>query len=207
MKFALNKLKYLILTLLLNPSTGICQDSNNPQKFESIMLDQEELKKVNQALEMFRQGKEFVITKTQEALSEEDREKMEIDQLSKEMELINKESKIHLGSILFFSKKTWSIWVNGKKITSDSNYPKNSIYVAKASERKIDFMWKLSISKWRVLTSNLDSKVTPQINNSGEVNVKFSLYSNQTFLLRENKTVEGDARTTKPQQQNANNDQ
>ena len=167
-------------------------------KIESLMTDSEEMKKINQAFAIFISGGEFKIERNDENLSEEDITKIKNEEFSKELMLIEEKSKIYLGSILYFSNDVWSIWLNGDKLTSDSNDQESEFYVEKISGKKVDFVWRISISKWKILMSENAASLNPKVNDSSEVVIKFSLKPNQTYLLRQDRVVEGNRKPNKP---------
>jgi hypothetical protein len=188
----------IILSILL-----ICETSQAKQKTEilkstsfdqikSIMLNDKEMSKINKAIDFFGQGKEFVAEVPiggKEGITDEERANIK---LSKEMKLIQEKSQIYLGSILYFSDKVWSVWLNNKKITSFSNNPRKEIFIKKIDGQKIKIIWTIGISKWKILMGrNNDSSSLPKTNELSQVKVKFSLRPNQTYSLREAKITEG----------------
>lgn len=205
--------KYMLLIFLLPKVIFAAQKSDSQDQsmikesyeIESIMADSEEMKKINQAFKLFSQGKEYMTDRNDDSLSAKDRETIKDERLSAEMRLIEEKSKTYLGSILYFSRNTWSIWLNGIKLTSDSNDKESEFYVEKISGKKVDFVWRISVSKWKILMSTGDETLNPKVSDTSEVVIKFSLRQNQTYLLRQGKVVEGNHRPKNIPIQNSTN--
>lgn len=155
--------------------------------FESVMHNAEEIRKINKAFKMFKQGEEYVIEDAKNP--EKERE----EKFSEELKIIQERSKIYLGSILFFSKNNWSIWINDKVISADNNSPLNEIYISAVNGKKADIIWSLSPSKWQILMDKSLEENDPLINKNNMITVKFSLQNNQSFLLKDNTVIEGKA--------------
>ncbi len=195
-------MRFLLVTLtaLLFLETSFAQatkESNEEQEFsidqiKSIMLDEEEMEKIKRAFDLYGKGQEFVVEeKTTEKLSDEEEEKMRIKKLSEEMKLIEEKSKIYLGSILYFSNKVWSVWINDKRITSMSNSPEDEIYIENIDGKKIDLIWTMALSKWKILMTGTSNSVAINDNPTNQIKTKVTLYPNQTYSLRTNEIVEG----------------
>ena len=92
--------------------------------FKSIMHNSEEMQKINKAFQMFKQGEEYII---EDEKNEENSDNE--DQFSEELKIIEEKSRIYLGSILYFSKNNWSVWINDKIISSDNNKPSNELFI------------------------------------------------------------------------------
>ena len=187
-------MKFLILLLtFIFTQTSLAKPINKSEKeftidqIRSVMLSDAEIAKINQALKLFKEGKEFVAIETKE-LSDEEKARLEKQKLSAEMKLIREKSRLHLGSVLYFSNKVWSVWINKKKITAASNKESNEIYIQKINGQKVDIIWTLGLSKWKVL---MGTNISPKVNSLNQIEIKITLHPNQTFLLRENKIIEG----------------
>lgn len=153
--------------------------------FKSIMHNAEEIKKINKAYNMFQQGEEYIVEDENKVEEKTDNEK------SQELHIIKEKSKVYLGSILFFSSQNWSVWVNNKLISSDNNSPTNEIFIKYINGKKARIVWSLSPSKWQILMGKNLSENDPRVNSSNMVTTEFSLQNNQSYLLKENSTIEG----------------
>ena len=94
---------------------------------------------------------------------------------------------------MFFGQNNWSAWVNDKKYTSSNNKETEEIFLKEISQDKIIILWKLSISKWKILSGKKSEELAPKINTNNQVEVEFTLKPNQTFILGSNKVVDGRA--------------
>ncbi len=159
-------------------------------KIGSLMLDEQELSNVERAAESFKNNVSFSLDGTDEkskTLSEEDKLKQEEDKSQE-----NEKSYIYLASIIYFSPKDWIVWINDKKITSQSNDRKKELYVEAIKRDSVKVLWKLSLSKWKVI-SGLKEELAPKTNGENQIEIRFSLKQNQTFVLSTNTVVEGQA--------------
>ncbi len=188
-------MKFLIILLsaFIFTQTSLAKDSDKPKEeftidqIKSVMLSDAEIAKINHSLKLFKEGKEFIILDTKE-LSDEERRRLKKQKISAEMKLIREKSRLYLGSVLYFSNKVWSIWINKKKITAMSNKKSNEFYIQKINGQKVDIIWTLGLSKWKILTG---SSVSPKVNALNQIEIKITLRPNQTFLLRGGKIIEG----------------
>lgn len=155
-------------------------------RFNSIMHTKEEINKINKAFKMFKQGEEYVIEDEKNEVRKTEEEK-----LSEELRIIQKKSKIYLGSILYLSNKNWSVWINDKLISADNNNPINEIYIRKIDGKKALIIWSLSPSKWQVLMGKNLEENDSRINKNNMINISFTLQNNQSYLLKENKIIVG----------------
>jgi hypothetical protein len=92
---------------------------------------------------------------------------------------------------MFFSDKSWSLWINDKKFIASTNNPDTELFFKDVSQDKVTVIWKLSISKWKILSGKKSEELAPKINKENQVEVTFSLKPNQTYVLNSNKTVDG----------------
>ena len=154
--------------------------------FKSIMHNSEEMQKINKAFQMFKQGEEYII---EDEKNEENSDNE--DQFSEESKIIEEKSRIYLGSILYFSKNNWSVWINDKIISSDNNKPSKEIFIRDLNGKKANIIWSLSPSKWQILMGKSLEENDSRVNKNNLIIVKFTLQNNQSFLLKENKVIEG----------------
>ncbi|MBU6140051.1 MAG: hypothetical protein KGP29_00640 [Proteobacteria bacterium] len=180
-----------IKKLEVNKSTLIKKDdsSNNSigslllnKKVISLMYDDDQNANIDRAVDAFKNNKKF--------LPEETDEQKEIANEEKDGAR-NRKSFIYLASILYLTKNDWVVWVNEQKITPSSNRPEKEIYLSSVKNDLIAITWKLSLSKWKILSQQGPEAETPELNESNQVVVKFELKPNQTFSLAENRIFEG----------------
>ena len=94
---------------------------------------------------------------------------------------------------MYFAEKQWSLWINDKKFGAGSNSSENELYFKSVSQDKTTIVWRLSISKWKILSGKKSEEYAPKINENNQVEVEFTLKPNQTFILSSNKVVDGRA--------------
>lgn len=99
-------------------------------------------------------------------------------------------SYIYLASLLYFGKENWVIWINDKKITSDDNDMTNEFYVKNITKKSVNIVWKLGITKWKIITGKSDDQI-PEINENNQIVNNFKLEPNQTYILADNSITEG----------------
>jgi hypothetical protein len=170
-------------------STTKSKDQKNTFRFKSLMHDASEIAKINKAFELFKRGEEYVAEKIDEPKADEKKE----EDINKD-KLIKEKSKIYLGSILYFSKYTWTVWINGKTTSSQNNHPSNEIYVSSIDGKRATIIWSLTPSKWQILTGKTLQENDIRVNKNNLISYRFTLANNQSFLLREQKIVEGNPR-------------
>jgi len=91
---------------------------------------------------------------------------------------------IYVGSILYYSAKDWSIWINGNKYGNEYNDKKNEFYISKISRKELELIWK---PKFPIIISNAWKKFTK--NGKIPKNVDFDSQKNVvTLLMRANQT-------------------
>ena len=169
-------------------------DIFSPSKLKSIMYDEEQFTNIEKAIEALRNNQSFT-PEGEEANKQtaEDAKKQaeEIKKLEGSEE--NVKSYVFLSSIMYFSEKQWSLWINDKKFLANSNSNENELYFKNVTQDKVTIVWRLSISKWKILSGKKSEEYAPKINNENQVEVEFSLKPNQTFILGSNKVVDGRA--------------
>jgi len=85
------------------------------------------------------------------------------------------------------------VWINDKKITSENNDPTKELYLRSVQKDQVKLLWKLSISKWKILSGLKSEELAPKINQDNQVEIEMTLKTNQTFILRTSEVVEGKA--------------
>jgi len=166
--------------------------SNN--KLKSLMYDDEQYSNIENAIEAMRNNQAFVPQGEEIAkLSNEEAKKQAEEQKNLEASEENAKSYIYLSSIMFFSPQSWSLWINETKYMANSNKEENELFFKDPSQDRVTVVWKLSISKWKILSGKKSEEYAPKINSANQVEVEFSLKPNQTFILSSNKVVDGKA--------------
>jgi len=185
-----------------NISNSISQllgGGNSFKKVEILMFSNQELSNINRALDSLKNNQIFVPeelnadTKLSEAEIVEQQVKEEEQKKREEIEQ-NEKSYIYLGSIIYFTNNDWVIWLNDQKITSQNNKEEKEIYIKSISNNNVSVRWRMSISKWKILSGKKDETLAPKISQeSNIVESEFNLRPNQTYILGSNNVVEGKA--------------
>lgn len=155
------------------------------EKIPSLMYTKEQILEINKVVETMRLSPE---ARRKELLESETGSDSASTIKPKEN---NEKSYIYLGSILYFSPKTWAVWINGEKISSQTNSNTQEIYVTAIGRDKVQIMWQISFTKWKILTGYEDGEELPELTADNKVRISFTLKPNQTFILGSNKIVEG----------------
>jgi hypothetical protein len=157
-----------------------------------LMFNDQEIANINRALDSLKNNQIFVpegLEKIEEKPAEEDQEKKEESEVEE-----NEKSYIYLGSLIYFTPSDWVIWLNDQKISTSTNDPQKEIYVTKVLSDRINVKWKMSLTKWKILSGKRDETQAPRLDfNSNIVESEFELRPNQTFILGSNSVVEGKA--------------
>ena len=157
-----------------------------------LMFNDQEIANINRALDSLKNNQIFVpegLEKKEEKPTEEDQEKKEESEVEE-----NEKSYIYLGSLIYFTPSDWVIWLNDQKISTSNNDPQKEIYVTKVLSDRINVKWKMSLTKWKILSGKRDETQAPRLDfNSNIVESEFELRPNQTFILGSNSVVEGKA--------------
>ena len=189
------------------------------KKYDSLMLTEVELKNIKKANEAANNGQPFVAEAEEEfkikdpkgeqdKLKEKKKKEQEEKFKKEEDEQGSEKSYIYLASIIYFNQKDWVIWINDQKITPKTNQKSKELYIKKVHANQIDVIWKLSITKWKIISGKKSETIAPKINKDNQIEVYFSLKPNQTFMLSNNSVVEGKAVINlikKKEKQNATN--
>ncbi len=154
----------------------------------SLMYDMDQSEKILRAVESLKNNETYIPESEED--SEEDlqaQDRSEAEKRAKE----NEKSYIYLASIIHISKNQWVVWLNNNKITSQDNNIENEFYLKKVTRNLVNVVWKLSLSKWKILSGNSSEEFAPKVNDNNQVEVEFSLKPNQTYVLKSDKIVEG----------------
>lgn len=154
-------------------------DNYNP---ESLMLSDDELRKLNKALSSLINNEDYIADDSFDDFAEQE--------VVVEQQQQSERSFIHLSSLLYLNKEVWVVWINNEKITSDNNDPNNEYYISEISKNKVTITWSLGITKWKIITGKSDQDI-PKTNKDNQIVNVFSLRPNQTYILSDNKIIEG----------------
>jgi hypothetical protein len=169
-------------------------DIFSSSKLKSLMYDEEQFNNLEKAIEAMRNNQSFVPEGEEAQKASDENAKKQDEELKKlESSEDNVKSYVFLSSIMYFSEKQWSLWINDKKFMASGNTIENELYFKNISQDRATIVWKLSISKWKILSGKKSEEYAPKINENNQVEVEFTLKPNQTFILGLNKVVDGRA--------------
>ena len=165
------------------------------KKPASLMFDDEEISNIDRAVESLKNNQIYVPEGEDSLLQDESsKAKAELERIQKEKESQeNEKSYIYLASLMYFNPKDWVIWINENKITSKNNAKEKELYVESVQKDQIKILWKLSVSKWKIISGYSSEGAIPKTNENNQIEIRFSLKPNQTFVLSTNTIVEGKA--------------
>ena len=174
-----------------NSISKILGDAGEPNITVLMFNDQEEAN-INRAIDSLKNNQIYVpegLEKQEEKVVEEDPEKKEENEIEE-----NEKSYIYLSSVIYFSANDWVIWLNDQKISTSTNNEQKEIYVSNADKDRIKIRWKMSLTKWKILSGKKDETLAPRLDfDSNTVESEFELRPNQTYILGSNSVVEGKA--------------
>jgi hypothetical protein len=157
------------------------------------MFDDEESNNIDRAVESLKNNQTYVPEGEDLSFQDEaSKAKAELDRIQKEKESQqNEKSYIYLASLMYLNPKDWAVWVNEEKITSKNNSKEKELYVESVQKDRIKILWKLSLSKWKIISGHSSEESIPKTNKNNQIEIRFSLKPNQTFILSNNTIVEG----------------
>lgn len=166
----------------------------------SLMFDDEENGRIDRAIDSFKNNQIYTPDELTEGgdpknLSKEEQAKAAEAEKIKQEEKRNEENEksyIYLASIIYFTPRDWVVWINDKKITSETNDKEKELYLKSVQKDHIKLLWKLSMSKWKILSGRKE-EVAPIVNKDNQVETTIDLKINQTFILSTSSVVEGRA--------------
>jgi len=151
----------------------------------SMFLNNRQFEELMKAFKFFESGEEGEYIKGE--ITEEEKKEKVMEEIEEEKLMAN----VYLNSILYISKDNWSVWLNGQKITNETNDEDNELYLLEVSKNKVIVLWSVSISKWEIIVPDLEYLKTVEVNEDNEVENIFTLRPNQTYLPIEDRVVEG----------------
>lgn len=166
-------------------------------KAVSLMFDDRENDNLERAIDSLKSNQAYVPEESSEeddpkqaAEKKKDEEDAAIKE-KQEQDEFNKKSYIYLASIMYSTPQDWVVWINDKKITSDNNKKGKELFLKSVDKDKISVQWNVSPSKLKVLLGKRAETLNLKVNESGQIEVRFILQPNQTFVLGSNTVVEG----------------
>jgi hypothetical protein len=143
---------------------------------KSIMFSQKE---INRVLKILASGfKEYV----------------EAEKLAVKDDFENTDS-YYLNSIMFVSKDSWTIWINGEKAT-DKDREVNNLKVLSVSQNRAIFSLDENLDKWKIISENNNIPKGKYRLEENKVVIYFVLNPHQTFLPMRYKVIEGRVKKT-----------
>jgi len=160
----------------------------NKVPLKSLMFDQAQYDNIEKAIEAMKNNEPLVIDgiSSDELNGKNPKKDKNEDELED-----NAKSYLYLSSIIFLSDKNWSLWINNKRYNFQNNLPSKELYFKEVSTDYAKIIWSLSISKWKILSGKNSESLAPKINDKNQVEVEFTLKPNQTYILTQNKVVNG----------------
>ncbi|MBM3579348.1 MAG: hypothetical protein FJX34_01080 [Alphaproteobacteria bacterium] len=156
------------------------------QNAVSLMFDDEQNSNIERAIYAFKTNQSF--TPESSNSGTEDKSQQKESEVSE-----NEKSYIYLASIIYFGRDDWAVWINNQKITTASNMESNEMYLTDVEPSRVKFLWRISVSKWKILSGQKSEILAPKINDRNQVEIEFELHPNQTFMLTNRNVIEGKA--------------
>jgi len=154
-------------------------------KYKTLMLSENEFKEITKIIKALEEGID---------LSELEEAELEETTIKKDTIFDENMATVYLNSILYISENRWAVWANNVKITNENN-GEGELKILSISQGKITFLWTISMTKWEVINANYTvSKNLYKVNKENQVEVKFILEPNQTFIPSLNTIVEGNVK-------------
>ncbi len=165
-------------------------------KTSSLMFDDKESDNIERAIDSLKSNQVYVPEEGEgevnPASDQKKKEEVEIKEKEKQNEF-NEKSYIYLASIMYSTPQDWVVWINDKKITSETNKKTKELYLKSVQKDQVSILWSVSASKLKVLLGKKADDLNLKINENNQIEVKFVLQPNQTFVLGSNSVVEGKA--------------
>ncbi len=165
-------------------------------KSTSLMFDDRENDNIERAIDSFKNNQSYTPDGNEDgdpnnANSQQKKAEEEEAKAKKEQDDFNAKSYIYLASIMYSTSQDWVVWINDKKITSETNKKSKELFLDSVSKDRVSIMWNVSPSKMKVLLGAKADSLNLKTNSDGQIEVKFALQPNQTFMLGSNTVVEG----------------
>jgi len=167
-------------------------------KSVSLMFDDKENDNIDRAIDSFKNNQTFTPEgngdedgSLDNASSQQKRAEEAAAKAQKEQDEFNAKSYIYLASIMYSTPHDWVVWINDKKITSETNKKSKELFLKSVEKDRVSILWNVSPSKLKVLLGSKADTLNLKTNSEGQIEVKFALQPNQTFMLGSNSVVEG----------------
>lgn len=163
------------------------------KKASSLMFDDNEADEIHRAVQSYKNNQDYTPSESDSLLSEEEANRLaEAERQHAEQKKVeNEKSYAHLSSMIYVKKNDWVVWINDKKITPQSNDKEKELYLKLIKKGLVKVVWKMSLSKWKILSGKNSESDAPSINENSQVVIEFFLKPNQSFSLTANEVVEG----------------
>ncbi len=189
-----------LISELKGNSKGIAEEVGElleNENYKSIMLNKSAKKNLKKAIKVAKNGgSETFAIENDEYMTDEERKNLEqkkkdLEAKKQEENLANEKAYIYLASILFENNNNWAIWINEQKITNKNNSKKKELYVISLTKDLANILWQMPLSKWQIISGKKKLDIPPQVNAENNVETRFTLMPNQTFVLGSKSVVEG----------------
>lgn len=169
-------------------------------KATSLMFDDKENDNIERAVDSLKSNQLYVPEDGSEdnidpEAAKKKKEEDDAKEKQKQSEF-NAKSYIYLASIMYSTPQDWVVWINDKKITSETNNKTKELYLKSVQKDQVSIMWSVSASKLKVLLGKKAEDLKLKVNDNNQIEVQFILQPNQTFVLGSNSVVEGRAVTS-----------
>ncbi len=168
-------------------------------KATSLMFDDKESDNIDRAVDSLKSNQVYVPEDGSDgtidpSLDQKKKDEEETKEKEKQSEF-NEKSYIYLASIMYYTPKEWVVWINDKKITSETNKDTKELYLKSVEKDQISVLWSVSATKLKVLLGKKADDLNLKMNENNQIEVRFILKPNQTFILGSNSVVEGKVTT------------
>lgn len=162
------------------------------KKTTSLMFDDDQVSNIDRAVDAFKNNQQFTPEMSDEEMAAQAlKDKTNKENLKAKEEAENEKSFIYLASIIYFNSKDWTVWINNQKIKAVTNTPTKELYLESVKNDSIKVRWRISLSKWKILSGKRSDADAPNLNENNQVEFVFDLKPNQTFSLNSAKVIEG----------------
>jgi ATP-dependent Clp protease ATP-binding subunit ClpA len=165
-------------------------------KATSLMFDDKEIDNIDRAIDSLRNNQVYSPEDGApifDALLDKKNKEAEAAREKAKQDEFNEKSYIYLASIMYSTPQDWVVWINDKKITSETNKKNKELYLKSVQKDQVSILWSVSASKLQVLLGKKADDLKLKLNENNQIEVRFVLQPNQTYILGSNSVVEGKA--------------
>lgn len=179
-------------------------------KSTSLMFDERENDSIERAIDSLKNNQIYTPDQNDsenEPTNPDDQKKQQQEaeeKAKKEQEDFNQQSYIYLASIMYSTPQNWAVWINNKKITSETNKQNKELFLKSVDHDKVSVLWHVSPTKLKVLLGKKADQINFKTTADGQIEVNFALQPNQTFFLGSNSVIEGKIMTNMIKQKDEN---